>query len=398
MAAKKTTTKKRRAGSAGEGHARRDDGAVAEVDATFEKLRRFVRTKGTAFLDDPNVTSVGVGKKPDGTLCLQFTVEEKVKPERAERLEQLGTEVIPKVIDVEGMQVPTDIVERTFKPAYKLVNPEDVVKDPRKQRQNPIMAGYSVSHPDGTAGTLGAIVWDAKTGAVCMLSNWHVLHGGTGEIHDPVVQPGPYDDNRIAQNEAGRLLRSHLGAAGDCAVASVVGRDCDTKVFALNVKIEKLGEPELGDLVVKSGRTTAVTYGIVRRVDVIAKIDYDGAGPQKIGGFEIGPPEGAAATYEVSMGGDSGSAWLAAETDDAGKIVPTNVMLGLHFAGESDGVNDEHALACYAESVFEKLEITIQPPDAALATESVATGRERHQSHRHRRGPGHLLKRGAEAA
>ena len=38
----------------------------------------------------------------------------------------------------------------------------------------------------------------------------------------------------------------------------------------------ELGEPELGDKVVKSGRTTGVTHGIVRRVDTIAKIDYGG--------------------------------------------------------------------------------------------------------------------------
>ena len=57
------------------------------------------------------------------------------------------------------------------------------------------------------------------------------------------------------------------------------------------------------------------------------------------------------------MGGDSGSAWLA--VDEGGN--PTDMMLGLHFGGNVGGPS-EFALACYASSVFEKLEIA--PLDA----------------------------------
>ncbi|MFV3038102.1 hypothetical protein ACNI5A_33755, partial [Klebsiella pneumoniae] len=71
---------------------------------------------------------------------------------------------------------------------------------------------------------------------------------------------------------------------------------------------------ELGDPVVKSGRTTGITHGIVQRIDVMVKLDYDvPEGPQAIGGFEIGPnPDHPAPDGEISMGGDSGSAWLIA--------------------------------------------------------------------------------------
>ncbi|MBC7893365.1 MAG: DNA/RNA non-specific endonuclease, partial [Sphingobacteriaceae bacterium] len=61
---------------------------------------------------------------------------------------------------------------------------------------------------------------------------------------------------------------------------------------------------------------------------------------------------------EISMGGDSGSAWLFKASN--GK--PSKVMAGLHFAGEGQGDPNEHAVACYAKSVFEKLEITLAPP------------------------------------
>jgi endonuclease G len=55
------------------------------------------------------------------------------------------------------------------------------------------------------------------------------------------------------------------------------------------------------------------------------------------------------------MGGDSGSAWLIADDDGA-----TDIMAGLHFAGEGAGNADEHALACYAHSVFKKLNISLE--------------------------------------
>jgi endonuclease G len=40
-------------------------------------------------------------------------------------------------------------------------------------------------------------------------------------------------------------------------------------------------------------------------------------------------------------------------------------MAGLHFAGEGPQDPNEHAIACYPKSVFEKLEITLMPPSEA---------------------------------
>jgi endonuclease G len=87
---------------------------------------------------------------------------------------------------------------------------------------------------------------------------------------------------------------------------------------------------------------------------------------ENIGGFEIGPDKKKPAVgNEISKGGDSGSAWLALDK----KGEPTDVMLGLHFAGDAENSDGEFALACYAHSVCEKLEI--EPLGAAI---SAATG------------------------
>lgn len=350
--------------------------AKKRTPANPEALRKFVRARAEELLEDKNITSVGIALAADGTECIQFTVAKKADENE---LEALGTRLIPRSFNIDGVDVRTDVVQRQYKTSQEIL--ELRLKGQRKQRRNPIVPGISVSHPTGTAGTLGAIVFDRRTGAPCVLSNWHVLHTPGGTLGDPMVQPGPHDDNRVNQNQAGFLVRSHLGVAGDCAIARIDGREFDLSVEDLGVKISKLARPHLGDVVVKSGRTTAVTHGIVRRVDVTAKLNYGGdVGTKLIGGFEIGPPTGARADYEVSMGGDSGAAWLVGEKKDGvsvmrdGVPVATDVMVGLHFAGESNGETDEHALACYAHSVFEKLEIDIAEPDPKRHAETLGSG------------------------
>jgi endonuclease G len=112
--------------------------------------------------------------------------------------------------------------------------------------------------------------------------------------------------------------------------------------------------------VVKSGRTTGVTRGVVTRVGVVVKIDYGGdVGAQQVGGFEIGVnPEKPPGDGEVSMGGDSGSLWLV---DTAG--ADKDVAVGLHFAGETDpNPAAEHAIACAIHSVLQKLQVSFRNP------------------------------------
>ncbi|MEU2257408.1 DNA/RNA non-specific endonuclease [Nocardia xishanensis] len=334
-------------------------------------LRRFIRSKGSEYLNDRNISSIGIGYKiVDGTateqLAVQFTVDEKVEPEA---LKSLATSAIPDSIEVDGVAVPTDVIQRSYEPSFRVVaEPEPPLT---KVRCDPIRPGVSVSNVKGTAGTVGCIVYDKVDGTPLVLSNWHVLHGPDGVIGDTVVQPGPRDDNRIERNRLGVLNRSHLGIAGDCAVSTVEDRRFDDRVLGMDVVPVQLGEPELGDKVVKSGRTTGVTHGVVRRVDTIVKLRYGSAGVHNIGCFEIGPDPARPADHdEISRGGDSGSVWLF-EADDE---TATGVLAGLHFGGESENSPDEHALACLPQSVFEKLEITLHPPTPVEAVEAVRTG------------------------
>ena len=333
--------------------------SAADQPLSMESLKNFVRSRGVDYLRDPNISSVGIGYKvKDGKMTneisVQFTVNQKSQPEMLSAIE---TQLIPASFEIDGITVPTDVLQRTYETSHRIV-PEAAATS-RKKRINPIVPGVSVANTKVSAGTIGCIVFDQHSGTPYVLSNWHVLNGPTGALGDDIVQPGPADDNRVQLNRMGKLVRSHLGHAGDCAIASIEDRQSKPEILDLGVKPEQLAEAELGDKVIKSGRTTGVTHGIVRRVLTIAKINYGGrTGEQEIGCFEIGvDPNNRSADGQVSKGGDSGSVWMVKGSN--GKA--TKIMAGLHFAGEGPGNPDEHALACYPKSVFEKLEISLSP-------------------------------------
>lgn len=317
-------------------------------------LKEYVRANAERLMLHENITSVGIGyKQKDGVetsqISIQFTVENKMTPQS---LGEKAIPALPQTIKVGSYLVPTDVLERKFKPSYIVHNLR--AKDSRRARIDPVQPGTSIAEEKLTAGTLGAFVKDKKTGLPVMLSNWHVLVGAKGDVGSRITQPGRYDDSQTGKNVVGKVLRHFLGVAGDCAIASFSGRSFSNVPLGLNgVSVDSIGSPELNDRVVKSGRTTGVTYGIVTRIEVNTKISYGDGITATVGGFEIGRDSSKPSKNgEISMGGDSGSVWLAVKQDGQ----PSGTMLGLHFAGQ-DGAVNEVALACYAKSVMDKLEI-----------------------------------------
>lgn len=324
----------------------------------LEALKKYSRSsQAMRYLDQKNVSSIGIGyKKGKNTkqVCIQFTVDTKVAPESLESINEIA---LPKEIEIDGVLVPTDVIERSYE--SNLITISALKKSSRKTRIDPIQPGCSIAHSTVSAGTAGCVVYDQNTGEKLLLSNWHVLQGEEGEQGDSIVQPGRHDDGRTSRNKAGELVNGHLGLAGDCAVARIEERSLDDQIIDLGVAVKKIGEPELDDLVIKSGRTTEVTLGIVSRVNVTVDLNYGGSiGVKRIGCFEYVPdPKHPPVNGEVSMGGDSGSAVMYRKGTKA-----TETMVGLHFAGEVGNAR-EHGLACYSHAVFKKLNISPQPPE-----------------------------------
>jgi endonuclease G, mitochondrial len=339
-----------------------------------DSLQAAVRYVADEYLRDPNITSVGIGYKTvDGQrtdqLAFQFTVGQKLG---LEDLAGAATRPIPQELTAGGITLPTDVVEREFAPHPVAVEPE--AKSIRKRRLDPMKPGIGIGHIDNSGGTLGCLVEDAATGDLRILSNWHVLSGAGAHPGDTIVQPCRFDDDRVDQNHAGTLVRSHLGLGGDSAIARPAGRAVEEAVLELDVGVRRIGDPALDDLVVKSGRTSGITYGRVTRLHTITKLVYPGVGETQIGGFEVGPdPDHPAENGEISMPGDSGSVWFA--VDGQGRA--TDMMVGLHFAGELIEPA-EWAAACYASAVFSKLEIrplrAAPPPGVLAAAPEAAPG------------------------
>jgi hypothetical protein len=133
-----------------------------------------------------NVVGVGVGHKhvrgedTDRPAYIVY-VKKKIPPHDLAR-----EHVLPRQID--GLDV--DVVE------IGIVKMLGGGNDVRTKRERPCQPGVSIGHYQTTAGTLGALVKDKKTGELMVLSNNHVLANGTtiqnirAKKGDPILQPG----------------------------------------------------------------------------------------------------------------------------------------------------------------------------------------------------------------
>lgn len=317
-----------------------------------EQLQKVYEHVVKTYAHRDNVTGVDVGFRYDkgkrtNEMAVRIHVREKI-PEHA--LE--ADEIFPKTID----DVPIDVIQAVYTPhgAASAVEPEAEAID-RRRRFDTLQPGISIGHQAVTAGTLGAIVFDRQTSRRGILSNWHVLAASNdARPGDPIVQPGPKHGGRAPRDTIGRLERFLLDRHGDAAVAVLnASRQVDDTQLETDVRVTNVRGVRVGDVVVKSGRTTAVTRGLVEGIGQYT-MTYPGVGTRTIDGFKIVAEEdGNPRNLEISSGGDSGSVWFA---------VADNHGVGLHFAGETDAAPaEEHALACHLADVLTQLDVTLQP-------------------------------------
>jgi hypothetical protein len=183
----------------------------------------------------------------------------------------------------------------------------------------PAPNGYSVGHPDITAGTLGAIVKDADD--VCyILSNNHVLaNSNDASLGDRALQPGPFDGGQDPEHAIATLSDFEPikfdGSDNtiDAAIAELIS---PTFVTAETPTATGYGAPgtgppvgaSVGQQLQKFGRTTLLTNGEVKEIEVTANICYEcGGGPFCMKCNKLARFVDLVATEDMSGGGDSGS-------------------------------------------------------------------------------------------
>ena len=130
------------------------------------------------FLTRPGVVGTAVGLDVSGQPVVKVLLAGPGVPELPDQVDG-----IPVAVEITGLFVP---------------------RTDRTARARPAPIGFSVGHPDITAGTLGARVTGG--GSVFILSNNHVLaNRNKARVGDPTLQPGAFDGGTAPGDVIGTL-------------------------------------------------------------------------------------------------------------------------------------------------------------------------------------------------
>lgn len=336
----------------------------------YKIIQQVINKNNKRLFSRANVCGVAMGKKmvraaaadEEQPMSIVVLVKKKLPEDQLRR-----QDIIPKSID----GIPTDVIEVG----------EIRLLSGRTEKLKKVQPGCSIGHYKITAGTLGAIVKDAKTGEPLILSNNHVLANGSNgndgkaQIGDPILQPGPHDGG-TRKDEIGTLYKfvpvyrdkmqpvcAKAAAAEqltnafvrmlapkyivrfmrqtqrDNLVDAALAKPKDSERLDPNIielgKINGVGEAEQGMKVIKSGRTTGVTKGEIKAVGATVQVDM-GDGSEAVFSDQI-------IATGMSQGGDSGSIVLDEQ----------NRAVGLLFAG-----SDKVTIINRIQNVIDKLSIT----------------------------------------
>lgn len=179
-----------------------------------------------------------------------------------------------------GVQQQIDDITRRAKGEVEIQLIGYVHKQTRKpwyqKKARPLRIGLSVGHVDITAGTLGCFVSRADDNRVLILSNNHVLaNEDNAKLEDPILQSGPLDGGKNAQDLVACLFRfirlkkreNRVDAAIAALVDGIARDPTDLKGLGKlrGVRTDPL---DVGDEVFKVGRTTGLTRGRISTIEI----------------------------------------------------------------------------------------------------------------------------------
>lgn len=228
----------------------------------------------------------------------------------------------------------------------------------------PLRIGCSIGHRQVTAGTLGCFV-KSDTGRVSVISNNHVLAvTNRATVGDPIVQPGRSDGGIDPTHRIGTLQQFvpiGFGATTrnfiDAALASVLPAvKVETTIYDGPTALGHVGsrpkEIDLGETVIKVGRTTGFTRGRVQAVNVNnLYVAMSSHGNEHLARFD----------GQIAIEGANGGAF--SKPGDSGSLIMAEDFspYGLLFAGGKTGGSNGQGLtfANPIEAVFTSLNCTI---------------------------------------
>lgn len=328
----------------------------------YENAKRVKDDIESEFLNRPGVRGVGIGfkyvkGKPTEHLAIRVYVTRKrdVAPK----------ESIPATVG----GVKTDVIEFNAQrmsdkppPRRPSTNEEALLSDPDKAKYDPLVGGISLglSREVGgyiaPSGTMGLMVKDGYTDAPLMLSNYHVMcaDDGKAKIGDLLCQPSREDQWLDYCSDCAQLVRwvldgdvkdSGISLGGvDCAVASLTHRTASVGKIVEIGQITGTAAATLKMQVLKRGRTTQLTEGVVDDIDLTWTDDF-------------GPPYGKVELKKQIMVTPTAAKFM--QKGDSGSVVVAKggkQVVGLLWAGDD---TSGRALANPVAAVIKAIDIKI---------------------------------------
>lgn len=311
--------------------------AVSEIGAVIE-----VQEKHEAeLLGLDNVVGVAASKKMKGgklkdKTVLTIYVADKVKPDKLAKAAMIPGEI---------GGVETDVVESG--PIEALVF---------DARVRPALPGYSLGHYNITAGTFGALVRDVRRccceiekghdhcccgyrqdckGDILILSNNHVLADvNQARPGDLILQPGPFDGGvypadmvaTFERTEEIVFTRTPQNTGGYNLVDAALARPTDSRNVTASI-IGVAAPAGVGQAlplmnVLKVGRTTQVTAGIVLATNATVAVGFGASG--------IAVFRHQIITTNMAAGGDSGSLLMDFDLNGVGLLFAGSAVITIH--------------------------------------------------------------------
>lgn len=314
--------------------------ALEEVDKPVAELQE---REQASLLARENVVGVGVGRKirdgeATGEPCLTVFVTQKLPPDTLREEDRIPASVRhckTDVVELGQVFAGDGVVSRLSEsavpdPGHLEARPPATSGEVLRHRARPARGGCSIGHYQVMGGTIGAGVIDrsAHPGIPLryyVLSNNHVLaDSNAARIGDPILQPSSADGGRHPRDSIGRLARFvPLRFDGepnlvDAAVAEVDFPDLDRNIAWIGYARESLPRARVGQILRKTGRTTAFSTGTVLAVNTTLDVNYSG----RVARFAR-----QIVTTCMSAPGDSGSLALDAQERPVGLIFANSELV-----------------------------------------------------------------------
>lgn len=328
------------------------------MTAKARDIANVIKKHRRTLVSNHKVRRTGVGFKiKDGKITddIGIVIFVRYKPS-IEVLTQLNIEPIPKRLEgvvTDIVEIPTGFMPRISRLLTPAVVPDDL-------RHRPFAGGEAIINAKGepATGTLGLVVQKSNDPSkLYCITNNHV--GANEDVEgqpptatkgDPWTQPGAHGggsipDDVIAKLDSWNRLNPSGSDSSNYYDFSLGEITSTSKQDAEAYKIVDLGEVKgmedinLGDSVMKRGRTTLKTAGRVTAVSIQTTVDYQGIPCNFEEQVDItGVPE----TTPFSLPGDSGSVIVSSKKKTGAN---TYIAKALLFAGGkgSDGI--DHTIA-----------------------------------------------------